>query len=124
MNNDQLFRQALSRQNDRASGIQMPADMEQRVMRCIKRKKGHRRWPLTVAIGTAAASVVLVLTLRQITHHEVEETAPAHVCYTKHEGRITTDPDEVMLDVANTMNDLFATNNVNDVKKQMINLFN
>ncbi|MBR1498038.1 MAG: hypothetical protein IJ615_00155 [Bacteroidaceae bacterium] len=32
MNNDDLFRQALQRQNDRAAGMKMPDDMEQRVM--------------------------------------------------------------------------------------------
>ena len=32
MNDDNLFRQALQRQNDRAAGMKMPDDMEQRVM--------------------------------------------------------------------------------------------
>lgn len=63
MNNDQLFRQALQRQNDRAAGMQMPADMEQRVMRSIKQGKLRRRWPLTVAIGAVAASIVLLTVL-------------------------------------------------------------
>ena len=43
MNNDNrlseaknLFRQALQRQNDRAAGMKMPDDMEQRVMKSLQ----------------------------------------------------------------------------------------
>ena len=36
MNNDDLFRQALQRQNDRAAGMKMPDDMEQRVMKSLQ----------------------------------------------------------------------------------------
>ena len=63
MNNDDLFRQALQRQNDRAAEMKMPDDMEQRVMERIKRKTRHRRWLYPLSIGAVAASVVLLLTL-------------------------------------------------------------
>ena len=36
MNDDKLFRQALQRQNDRAAGMKMPDDMEQRVMKSLQ----------------------------------------------------------------------------------------
>ena len=71
MNNDDLFRQALQRQNDRAAEMKMPDDMEQRVMERIKRKTRHRRWLYPLSIGAVAASVVLLLTLH--INNNVEE---------------------------------------------------
>lgn len=64
MNNEQLFRQALQRQNDRAARLKMPDDMEQRVMRRIKPRKTIRRWLYPISIAAAAASVLLLLTLQ------------------------------------------------------------
>ena len=63
MNNEQLFRQALQRQNDRAARLKMPDDMEQRVMQRVKSKKAIRRWLYPISIAAAAASVLLLLTL-------------------------------------------------------------
>ena len=64
MNNEQLFRQALQRQNDRAARLKMPDDMEQRVMRRVKPRKTIRRWLYPKSIAAAAASVLLLLTLQ------------------------------------------------------------
>lgn len=64
MNNEQLFRQALQRQNDRAARLKMPDDMEQRVMRRVKPRKTIRRWLYPISIAAAAASVLLLLTLQ------------------------------------------------------------
>ena len=64
MNNEQLFRQALQRQNDRAARLKMPDDMEQRVMRRVKPRKTIRRWLSPISIAAAAASVLLLLTLQ------------------------------------------------------------
>ena len=62
MNNDKLFRQALQRQNDRAAGMKMPDDMEQRVMKSLKPQATKRRWlyPLS-AIAVAASMLLLIL---------------------------------------------------------------
>ena len=61
MNNDKnLFRQALQRQNERAAGMKMPDDMEQRVMGSIRHKKTTRHW-IYPAIATVAASILLLL---------------------------------------------------------------
>ncbi|MBR5697421.1 MAG: hypothetical protein IKX44_02190 [Prevotella sp.] len=58
MKNDDLFRQALQRQNDRAAGMNMPDDMEQRVMKRIHDRQGKsRQW----SIVAAAASVAVLL---------------------------------------------------------------
>ena len=59
----QLFRKALQRQNERAAGLKMPDDMEQRVMERIRPKKVIRRW-LYPSIATIAASVLLLLVFR------------------------------------------------------------
>ena len=64
MNNEQIFRQALQRQNDRAARLKMPDDMEQRVMRRVKPRKTIRRWLYPISIAAAAASVLLLLTLQ------------------------------------------------------------
>ena len=62
MNNEQLFRQALQRQNDRAAEMKMPDDMERRVKDRIKPKKASNRWLYVASIGAIAASVLLLLT--------------------------------------------------------------
>ena len=55
MNNDDLFRQALQRQNDRAAGMNMPDDMQQRVMKRIHdRQRKSRRWSI-VAVAASVA---------------------------------------------------------------------
>lgn len=64
MNNEQLFRQALQRQNDRAARLKVPDDMEQRVMRRVKPRKTIRRWLYPISIAAAAASVLLLLTFQ------------------------------------------------------------
>lgn len=61
MKHDELFRQALQRQNDRAAGMQMPHDMEQRVMDRIKPKKTSYRWLYSFSVGAIAATVLLLL---------------------------------------------------------------
>ena len=61
MNNDQLFRQALQRQNDRASEMKMPDDMEQRVMKRIKSKSKSSRWLYAASISAIAAGLLLLI---------------------------------------------------------------
>ena len=61
MNNDKLFRQALQRQNDRASEMKMPDDMEQRVMRRIKSKSKSSRWLYAASISAIAAGLLLLI---------------------------------------------------------------
>ena len=70
MNNDNhlseaknLFRQALQRQNDRAAGMKMPDDMEQRVMGSLKPKATKRRWLYPLSTIAVAASVLLLIML-------------------------------------------------------------
>ena len=63
MNNDNLFRQALQRQNDRAAGMKMPDDMEQRVMRSLKPQATKRRWLYPLSTIAVAASVLLLIML-------------------------------------------------------------
>ena len=62
MKQNELFRQALQRQNDRAAGMKMPDNMEQRVKDRIKPKKASYRWLYAASIGAIAASVLLLLT--------------------------------------------------------------
>ncbi len=81
MNNEQLFRQALQRQNDRAARMKMPADMEQRVTERIARQNAelrHRRVWLFAAIGAVAASLLLLLTL-QISKTGHERSSASHL---------------------------------------------
>ena len=61
MNNDKLFRQALQRQNDRASEMRMPDDMEQRVMKRIKSKSKSSRWLYAASISAIAAGLLLLI---------------------------------------------------------------
>ena len=63
MNNDKLFRQALQRQNDRAAGMKMPDDMEQRVMKSLKPQATKRRWLYPLSTIAVAASVLLLIML-------------------------------------------------------------
>jgi len=63
MNNNDLFRQALQRQNDRAAGMKMPDDMEQRVMKNIKTQATKRRWLYPLSTIAVAASVLLLIML-------------------------------------------------------------
>jgi hypothetical protein len=63
MNNDNLFRQALQRQNDRAAGMKMPDDMEQRVMKSLKPQATKRRWLYPLSAIAVAASVLLLILL-------------------------------------------------------------
>ena len=58
-----LFRQALQRQNDRAAGMKMPDDMEQRVMGSLKPKATKRRWLYPLSTIAVAASVLLLIML-------------------------------------------------------------
>ncbi|MBO4821282.1 MAG: hypothetical protein J5548_07415 [Prevotella sp.] len=62
MKQDELFRQALQRQNKRASEMKMPDDMEQRVMGRLKSKNRSHLWLRSVSI-VAAACVLILLTL-------------------------------------------------------------
>ena len=72
MNHDDLFRQALQRQNDRAAGMKMPDNMEQRVKDRIKSKNNSRRLAYSASIVAVAASVLLLLTL----HYKGSNTEP------------------------------------------------
>ena len=63
MNNDNLFRQALQRQNERAAGMKMPDDMEQRVMGSLKPQATKRRWLYPLSAIAVAASVLLLILL-------------------------------------------------------------
>ena len=56
----QLFRQALQRQNDRASEMKMPNDMEQRVVKRIKSKSKPSRWLYSTTISAIAAGLLLL----------------------------------------------------------------
>ena len=90
MNNDNLFRQALQRQNDRAAGMKMPDDMEQRVMGSLtpnpSPRRGEpsslplRRSPLLWrGIGggcIAVAASVLLLILLNIEKQKPEQQTP------------------------------------------------
>jgi len=58
-----LFRQALQRQNDRAAGMKMPDDMEQRVMKSLKPQATKRRWLYPLSTIAVAASVLLLIML-------------------------------------------------------------
>ena len=57
----QLFRQALQRQNDRASEMKMPDDMEQRVMKRIKSKSKSSRRLYSASICAIPASLLLLI---------------------------------------------------------------
>ena len=57
----QLFRQALQRQNDRASEMKMPDDMERRVMKRIKSKSKSFRWLYAASISAIAAGLLLLI---------------------------------------------------------------
>ena len=63
MNNDNLFRQVLQRQNERAAGMKMPDDMEQRVMKSLKPQATKRRWLYPLSAIAVAASVLLLIML-------------------------------------------------------------
>lgn len=58
-----LFRQALQRQNERAAGMKMPDDMEQRVMKNLKPQATKRRWLYPLSTIAVAASVLLLIML-------------------------------------------------------------
>ena len=56
-----LFRQALQRQNDQASEMKMPIDMEQRVMKRIKSKSKSSRWLYSATISAIAAGLLFLI---------------------------------------------------------------
>ena len=57
----QLFRQALQRQNERASKMKMPDDMEQRVMKRIQSKSKSSRRLYAASISAIAAGLLLLI---------------------------------------------------------------
>ncbi|MBQ9295473.1 MAG: hypothetical protein IJ219_11200 [Bacteroidaceae bacterium] len=63
MNDDNFFRQALQRQNDRAAGMKMPDDMEQRVMKSLKAQTTKRRWLYPLSSFAIAACALLLIML-------------------------------------------------------------
>ena len=75
MNNDNLFRQALQRQNDRAAGMKIPDDMEQRVMKSLKPQATKRRWLYPLSAIAVAASVLLLILLN-IEKQKPEQQTP------------------------------------------------
>ena len=70
-----LFRQALQRQNDRAAGMKMPDDMEQRVMKSLKPQATKRRWLYPLSTIAVAASVLLLILLN-IEKQKPEQQTP------------------------------------------------
>ena len=70
-----LFSQALQRQNDRAAGMKMPDDMEQRVMGSLKPKTTKRRWLYPLSAIAVAASVLLLIMLN-IEKQKPEQQTP------------------------------------------------
>lgn len=70
-----LFSQALQRQNDRAAGMKMPDDMEQRVMKSLKPKATKRRWLYPLSTIAVAASVLLLILLN-IEKQKPEQQTP------------------------------------------------
>ena len=70
-----LFRQALQRQNDRAAGMKMPDDMEQRVMGSLKPQATKRRWLYPLSTIAVAASVLLLILLN-IEKQKPEQQTP------------------------------------------------
>ena len=75
MNNNDLFRQALQRQNDRAAGMKMPDDMEQRVMKSLKPQATKRRWLYPLSTIAVAASALLLILLN-IEKQKPEQQTP------------------------------------------------
>ena len=61
MNNEELFRQALQRQNDRAAKMKMPDDMEQRVVKRLKSKSKSSRWMYAASISAIAAGLLVLI---------------------------------------------------------------
>jgi hypothetical protein len=61
MNNDDIFRQALLRQNNRASDMKMPNDMEQRVVKRIKSKSNATRRLYFISVSAIAVSVLILI---------------------------------------------------------------
>ena len=61
MNNEELFRQALQRQNDQAAKMKMPDDMEQRVVKRLKSKSKSSRWLYTASISAIAAGLLVLI---------------------------------------------------------------
>ena len=79
MNNEELFRQALQRQNDRAKGMKMPDDMEQKVMRRIKTKRAAHRWLFPLSIAAVAACLALLMTFHYL-YNKVEPKKEVVAC--------------------------------------------
>ena len=61
MNNEELFRQALQRQNDQAAKMKMPDDMEQRVVKRLKSKPKSSRWLYAASISAIAAGLLVLI---------------------------------------------------------------
>ena len=97
MKNEQLFRQALQRQNDPAR-LKMPDDMEQRVMRRVKPRKTIRRWLYPISIAAAAASVLLLLTL-YTQHSEQPNLKSQSISWTKETPAWQYEDEPIGLDV-------------------------
>ena len=86
MNNDQLFRQALQRQNDQASEMKMPEDMEQRVMKRIKTKSKSKtsRWHYLAIISSIAAGLLLLISFALFMKEgQIKEEEPIVVQHTE-----------------------------------------
>lgn len=102
MNNDLLLRQALQRQNERASRLKVPLDMEQRVMERIRLRRRRLFW----LYSAIAASVVVAFLVGSIWMSKDDGDA---VCYTVENGQRITDRTIVMNHVETTLSDLFNT---------------
>ena len=74
-----LFRQALQRQNERAAGMKMPDDMEQRVMKSLKPQATKRRWLYPLSAIAVAASVLLLILLNVRTQQAEQPPVIAEV---------------------------------------------
>ena len=61
MNNEELFRQALQRQNDQAAKMKMPDNMEQRVVKRLKSKSKSSRWLYAASISAITAGLLVLI---------------------------------------------------------------
>ncbi len=104
MNNDLLLRQALQRQNERASRLEVPLDMEQRVMERIRLRRRRLFW----LYSAIAASVVVAFLVGSIWMSKDDGDA---VCYTIENGQRITDHSIVMSHVETTLSDIFNADN-------------
>lgn len=94
MNNNDLFRQALQRQNDRAAGMKMPDDMEQRVMKSLKPQATKRRWLYPLSAHAIAACALLLILLNIEKQKPEQQTPVVAEVVTEPQPNISDEPTE------------------------------